>query len=211
MKIALFGATGTVGQRILSEALSRGHQVTAIVRDPSKVAAQPNLAAVKGDVLDAASVAAVVRGSDAVISAFGPGVGAGDPQMLVQAAHALVDGGKQAGVNRLIVVSGAGSLEVAPGLKLIDTPQFPDDWKPLGRAHADALAIYRDCDLDWTAVSPAAWMEPRERTGHYRSGTEQLIADEQGTSFISAEDLAVAMIDELETPKNIRRRMTVAY
>src|SRR3954471_872939 len=134
MKIALFGATGTIGAGILKEALARGHQVTALVRDPSKLNGTQQLTVVQGDVLDAKSVAAAVKGHDAVISAFGPGL-SGDPQMLVHAARALIEGTRNAGVRRLIVVNGAGSLEVAPGVRLVDTPQFPESWRPLGVAH----------------------------------------------------------------------------
>jgi len=212
MKIALFGATGMIGERIAKEALARGHQVTAIVRDPARLAvADNNLRVVGGDVLDAGSVAAAVVGHDAVISAVGPSAGDGDPQMLVQAAHALVEGLGRAGVKRLVVVGGAGSLDVAPGVRLVDTPNFPAAWKPLALAHADALDVYHAADLDWTFFSPAALVEPGERTGEYRTGTDQLLADADGNSFISAEDYAVALLAEIEQPQFIRRRFTVAY
>ncbi len=210
MKIALFGATGMIGERIAEEALARGHQVTAIVRDPARLKlANDNLRVVGGDVLDADSVAATVVGHDAVISAIGPR--AGDPQMLIQAAHALIAGLGRAGVNRLLVVGGAGSLEVAPGVRLVDTPQFPVDRKPLSLAAGDALDVYRASDLDWTYFSPAALIQPGERTGHYRTGTDQLLTDAEGNSVISAEDYAVALLAELEQPQFIRRRFTVAY
>jgi putative NADH-flavin reductase len=211
MKIVIFGATGWIGSSILKEALARGHQVTAVLRDPSKLAPASNLKVVQGDIFNADSVAAAASGQDAILSAFGPGVGGGDPQTLVTAARALIEGAKKAGVKRLIVINGAGSLEVAPGVQLIDTPQFPEDWKPLGRAHAQALAVYRACDLNWTAISPAAMIQPGERTGNYRTGTEQLVVDAQGNSTISTDDFAIAMLDELENPKNAGRRMTVAY
>jgi putative NADH-flavin reductase len=211
MKIVLFGATGWIGSCILKEALSRGHEVTAVLRDTSKLAPAPNLEVVLGDLFDGHTVEAVARGKDAILSAYGPGVGQGDPRTLVTAANMLVEGARKAGVSRVIVINGAGSLEVAPGVPLIDTPQFPEDWKPLGRAHADALAIYRASSLDWTALSPAAMVQPGERTGTYRAGSELLVMDEQGNSSISPEDLAVAMLDELERPQNVGRRMTVAY
>ena len=211
MKILLFGATGWIGSNILKEALARGHEVTAVLRSLDKLAPAPNLTQVRGDLFDGHSVEDAARGKDAILSAFGPGVGGGDPQTLVKAARALLDGAHKAGVKRLIVINGAGSLEVAPGVQLIDTAQFPEDWKPLGRAHADALAIYRTSVLDWTALSPAAMVQPGGRTGQYRTGTEQLVVDAQGNSTISPEDLAVAMLDELENPQNLSRRMTVAY
>jgi putative NADH-flavin reductase len=212
MKIALFGATGMIGERIAKEALARGHQVTAIVRDPARLAVADNhLRVVGGDVSDAGSVAAAVVGHDVVVSAVGPSAGNGDPQMLLTAAHALVEGLGRAGVKRLLVVGGAGSLDIAPGVRLVDTPNFPAAWKPLALAHADALDVYRAADLDWTFFSPAALIAPGERTGEYRTGTDQLLADAEGNSFISAEDYAVALLAEIEQPQFIRRRFTAAY
>jgi hypothetical protein len=212
MNIALFGATDTIGKRIAKEALARGHQVTAIVRDPARLRLADNsLRVVGGDVLDAGSVAATVVGHDAVISSIGPRADESDPQMLVQAAHALIAGLGRAGVKRLVVVGGAGSLEVAPGVRLVDTPNFPAPWKPLALAHTDALEVYHTSDLDWTFFSPAALIQPGERTGHYRTGTDQLVTDAEGNSSISAEDYAVALLDEIEQPQFIRRRFTVAY
>jgi putative NADH-flavin reductase len=212
MKVALYGASGIIGQRILNEALSRRHTVTAVVRDPSKVPARNSVQVVAGNVLDPQSVAATVTGHDAVITAFGPS-GGQDPQTVAEAARALVTGLKAAGVKRLVVVGGAGSLEVAPGVKLIDTPQFPAGLKPIAQAHSDALDVYRrdGTDLDWTYLSPAALIEPGERTGQFRLGGDQLLTDAQGQSRISAEDYAIALLDEVETPKQVRQRFTVAY
>jgi putative NADH-flavin reductase len=211
MKIALFGATGTIGRRIAQEALARGHELTAIVRDPARLdVSHECLTAVKGDVLDAASVAAAVKGHDAVISAYGPG-GSAPPRTLVDAAPSLIEGLGRAAVRRLVVVGGAGSLEVAPGVQLVDTPGFPAAWKPAALAHRDALAVYRTADLDWTYVSPAALIAPGERTGRFRIGTDRLVIDDKGESRISAEDYAVALLDEVERPQFIRRRMTVGY
>ncbi len=211
MKIALFGTTGTLGERIAEEALARGHQLTAIVRDPARLTLENlNLRMVGGDVLDAGSVAATVVGHDAVISSIGPSKG-DDPQMLVQAAHALIEELGRAGVKRLVVVGGAGSLEVTPGVRLVDMPDFPADWKPLALVAADALDVYRASDLDWTYFSPAALIQPGERTGRYRIGMDQLVTDAQGNSFISAEDYAVALLDEIEQPQFMRRRFTAAY
>lgn len=210
MKIALIGATGTIGQRILQEALTRGHEVTAIVRDPARLSQQhPSLKAVTGDILNPESVATATAGHDLVISAYGPKHG--QEQILVDAAHALVEGLRRAGVNRLTVVGGAGSLEVAPGVQLVDIPEFPAAYKPVALAHREAFAVYREADLDWTYLSPAAMIEPGVRTGGYRTGTDQLVANAQGESRISAEDYAVALLDEAENPRFIRRRFTVAY
>ncbi|MGH2409859.1 MAG: NAD(P)-dependent oxidoreductase, partial [Chloroflexota bacterium] len=160
MKIVLFGASGVLGRRIAREALDRGHDVTAVVRDPSRLTLEnPRLTAAAGDVSDPAQVAKLVAGHDAVISAVGPGAG-DDPAIVVDAARALIAGLPAGGVKRLIVVNGAGSLEVAPGLQLVDTPDFHDAWKAVALAHRDALALYRATDLDWTAISPAAMIQP---------------------------------------------------
>lgn len=211
MKIALFGASGMIGSRILSEALARGHAVTVVARDPSKLSLDhPKAHALKGDVLDAASITAAVIGQDAVISAYGPGHH-GDPKDVVKAARALVAGLKPAGVKRLLVVGGAGGLEVKPGLELADTPEFPAAWKGIADAHRDALPVYRNADLDWTYFSPAALIQPGERTGKYRIGSDRLVADEKGESRISAEDYAAAMLEEMERPRHLRARMTAAY
>lgn len=211
MNIVIYGASGMIGQRITQEALNRGHKVTAIVRNPSRLTlTHPNLSVKAGNMLDPDDVARSVAGHDAVINATRqeadqPG------RMYVDAAHALIEGLTRAGVRRLIVVGGAGSLEVAPGLQLVDTPDFPPAWRPGALAMRDALAVYRSAGLDWTYFSPAGFIAPGERTGHYRTGTDQLVTDEKGESRISAEDYAVALIDELETPRFIRRRFTVAY
>ncbi len=212
MKIALYGASGMIGQRILAEALNRGHEVTAIVRTPSKVTAQsPNLNVIAGDVLDPVGVATAVAGHDAVISAYSPpheNVG-----VLVEAYRLLTKGVANAGVKRLITVGGAGSLEVAPGVDLIDSGFLPAEWLGIAVAHRDALAVQRaeSGDLDWTNASPAAFIQPGERIGKFRLGTDQLISGEDGQSRISAEDFAVAILDELEKPQYIKQRFTAAY
>ena len=211
MQIALFGAGGMIGSRIAKEALDRGHSVTAVSRDPAKLTlAHPEFHKARGDVLDPASITAAVLGHDAVISAFGPGQ-YGDAQDVVRAARALVAGVKPAGVKRLLVIGGAGGLEVRPGLQLVDTPEFPAAWKPVAIAHRDALAVYRGADLDWTYLAPAALIQPGMRTGRYRVAGGQLLTDAEGQSRISAEDFAVAMLDELEHPHHLRARFTAAY
>jgi uncharacterized protein len=213
MRIAVFGATGNIGQRIVQEAQARGHQVTAIIRDPARLEARPpQLQVTKGDVLNPTDVAHTVAGHDAVVSAVGPSHNNDDPQMVLSAARSLLAGVKQAGVKRLLVVGGAGSLEVAPGVQLMDAPDFPAAWKPVAGAHRDALAVCRqNADLDWTYASPAGMIGPGERTGHYRSGGDQLVRDADGKSAISYDDFAVALLDELEHPQHIRQRFTAAY
>jgi uncharacterized protein len=217
MKLALFGANGMAGSRIANEVLKRGHELTAIVRDLSRFSIPTTLAAnvVVGNIIDPVNVAELVKGHDAVISTVGPGADeASDPilaQDVIKAANSLIEGLTLAGVRRLVVVGGAGSLEVVNGVRFIDTPDFPDIYRPASLAHCEALKIYQTCDLDWTFISPAAFFEPGERTGKYRIGSDQLLVDERGESRISAEDYAIALLDEVERPQFIRRRMTVAY
>lgn len=211
MNITLFGAHGTLGRRIAQEALSRGHHVTAIARDPAKVdLAHENLTVTPGNVLDAASVAAVTANTDAVVSAVGPGP-AGNVQMVVGAAHSLIDGVRRSGAPRLVAVGGAGGLEAAPGLRLVDAPNFPEAWKGIALAQIDAYEVFRASDINWTYVAPSALITPGERTGSYRVSADQLLADAEGQSKISCEDFAVAILDELETPKFERGRFTAGY
>ena len=215
MKIVLFGATGHVGQRIVREALSRGHEVVGVVRDPARSQApDPRVQLVRGDATDAASVAAVARGADAVVSAVSPRPGTtGNAPSLSDVARALLAGLREAGVKRLLVVDGAGSLEVAPGVALLDTPGFPDAYKAEAEEGRESLQVYRaeGKGLDWTFLSPAVVTQPGERTGKYRTTIDQLLADEQGNSVISYEDYAVALLDELERPQHAGRRFGVAY
>ncbi|WP_421826292.1 NAD(P)-dependent oxidoreductase [Larkinella sp.] len=214
MKIALIGATGFVGSALLKEALHRGYDVTAIVRHPEKVTVEnPQLTVVKGDVLNETEVAGLVAGHDAVVSAYNAGWQ--NPNLYneyLAGSLAIQNGTKKAGVKRLLVVGGAGSLEIAPGVQLIDTPQFPAEWKPGALAARDYLNTLKKVeDLDWTFISPAILLEPGERTGQFRLGTNQPVFDEQGASRISVEDLAVALLDELDEPAHVRQRFTVGY
>lgn len=203
MKVALIGATGFIGSRLLAELAARGHQVSAIVRNPEKVPAQAGIAAVKGDVFDESGLGALLAGHDAVISSVH--FSASDPAVLLAAV-------RQSGVKRYLVVGGAGSLEVAPGVKLFDTPEFPAiylDEARKGGAFLDLLK--QESGLDWTFLSPSAVIAPGERTGKFRLGTDQLLVDAAGKSTISAEDYAIALVDELEKPAHARRRFTVGY
>jgi len=209
MNVVLFSPTGMIGSRVLTELVSRGHNVTAVARDPSKVPAKPGVNAVKGDIFDTADVAAKVCATDAVISAYGPG--SGDVNDLIKATHSLIAGLDQSGTKRLIFVGGAGSLYVAPGVDVIDSGHLPEEYKAIAIAHRDAKKLLHESDLDWTYFSPAGFIQPGERTGKFRLGTDSLIMDEKGKSFISAEDYAIALVDELEHPKHIRQQMTAAY
>jgi hypothetical protein len=211
MKLALFGATGVIGQRILDEALRRGHQVTAIQRDPSKLAARDGVIVVQGSILDPESVAATVAGHDAVISAFGPGHS--DVSALPKSGHSLIEGLSRAGVSRLVVVGGAGSLEVAPGVTVLQAGGFPEEWRPLIVAHAELLDLLKKDagGVDWTYFSPAALIAPGERTGVFRLGSDELVKDSEGNSRISAEDYAIALLDEVEEPKHVKGRFAIGY
>ena len=213
MKIALIGATGFIGSAILQEALDRGHQVTAIVRHTERLPQHPSLVAQKGDITIEMETTALVVGHDAVISAYSPDRDVPDIyQQHVSGYRKIIDGVKEAGVKRLLVVGGAGSLEVAPGVQLVDTPQFPEQWKAGALAAREVLYLLRDeSELEWTFLSPSSMIAPGERTGRFRLGTDQLLTDANGQSRISVEDYAVAMLNELEDPKHIRRRFTVGY
>jgi putative NADH-flavin reductase len=213
MKIALIGATGFVGSAVLIELLARGHAVTALARHPDKLAAQAGLAVVKADVQDATQVAAAVAGHDAVVSAYNPGWGEADIQRLFGLGYdGILAGAKQAGVQRVLAVGGAGSLEVAPGLQLVDTPEFPAEWKQGALAARDLLTRLRgDTALEWSFVSPPIALAPGERTGQYRTGGDQLLPGTgEAPAGISVADLAVAIVDEIETSKHKRQRFTVA-
>lgn len=203
MNIALIGVSGRVGSRLLAELLRRGHRVTGIARDTSKLASQPQLVLKNGDANQPAQLAPLLAGHDAVLSAL---------KFATSDAAALITAVKQAGVDRLLVVGGAGSLEVAPGRALLDTPDFPAAYRPeaeAGRRFLDTLRTERS--LDWTFLSPAAEFVPGERSGKFRLGGDQLLADANGRSWISMEDYAIAFVDELETPKHSRQRFTVGY
>jgi len=185
--------------------------VKVVIHTGSKPApARPRTIPVIAEVTNPTSVTEAVRGADAVVSAIGPGPGE-DASVILGAAQGLLKGLRSSGVSRLVVVGGAGTLEVGPGVQLVDTPEFLASWKPVANAHRAALELFRaEPELEWTVVSPAAMIEPGVRTGHYRAGGDQLLVDAKGVSRISAEDYAVAIADEVETPRHIRRRFTVA-
>jgi putative NADH-flavin reductase len=212
MRIAIFGAGGRIGSRIVNEALNRGHDVTAIVRHPEDYNIhKPHLKVAKGDIVKSQDIESGAFDHDVVVSAYNNTKGA-PPSTITDVAQSLIEGLKQAHVKRLIIVGGAGSLEVAPGVQLVDTPDFPAAYKPASLAHREALKIFKqEKELEWTYVSPPAEIGPGERTGKFRIGGDQLITDEQGKSFISMEDFAVAILDEIENPKHIRQRFTVGY
>lgn len=213
MKLTLIGATGFVGTQVLTEALTRGHQVTAIVRNADKLPQHANLTPVAIDVYDEAALAEALAGADAVVSAFNPGWGTPDIQeRTIVGAKAITAAVKAAGLKRLLVVGGAGSLYVAPGVQLVDTPEFPAEWKEGALGAREALSLIQAEDsLDWTFLSPAIMLEPGDRTGAYRLGGDEPLSTGEGPGRISTADLAVAILDEIERPQHLRKRFTVAY
>jgi uncharacterized protein len=216
VKLALFGAGGQVAQRIAREALDRGYEVVGVARSAKSVRSDnERMVIVEGDATNADSVARVSKGADVIISAVSPrpSPSGRSASSLPAAARALIDGARTAGVKRLIVVGGAGSLEVAPGKRLVDSPGFPPEYLAESLDSAAALDVYRTTagDLDWTYISPAVEMGPGTRSGHYRTSDDTLLADDKGRSFISFEDYAKALVDEIEYPTHPRARMAVAY
>jgi len=216
MKLVVFGATGNVGQRVVAEALRRGHEVVGVVRDPDAVQSpDKRVRLVKGDATNADSVAKIARGADTVVSAISPRPNArGLPApSLSKNARALIQGLRAAGVKRVLYVGGASSLEVAPGKALADTPDFPEIYREEAREGREALAIWRNeaKGMDWTYLSPAVEIAPGKRTGKYRTTDDKILFDDKGKSFITFEDYAVAVLDELERPQHIAKRFGVAY
>ncbi|MBA0186782.1 3-beta hydroxysteroid dehydrogenase [Pectobacterium odoriferum] len=200
--IALIGASGDAGSRILKELSDRGHTVTAIARSPEKIASLPNVTAKQGDALDKEVLVTLFKGHDVVVSAVK--FGSSDPATLIAAV-------KAAGVKRYLVVGGAGSLEIAPGQRLIDQPNFPDAYRPEASRGAAFLDLLKqENDLDWSFLSPSAEFVPGQRTGTFRLGKDTLLSNDKGSS-ISFEDYAVALVDEIENPAHTRQRFTVGY
>lgn len=200
--IALIGASGNAGARILKELSDRGHQVTAIARNPERIAALPGVTAVRGDLSDAAGLAAHLEGHDAIISSV---------KFLATDFDLLLEAVRASGVKRYLVVGGAGSLEIAPGKRLVDQPDFPAPYKDEALKGAAFLDLLKTVDdLDWTFLSPSALFVPGERSGRFRLGEDQLLTTETGSS-ISFEDYAIAMVDEIEKPQHLRQRFTVGY
>jgi uncharacterized protein len=203
MKIAVIGASGNAGSRITKEFAGRGHAVTAIARNPGKIAVLQNVTAKAGDVMDQAGLAQLLAGHDVAISSVH--FLDSDPAKLIGAA-------KAAKVGRYLVVGGAGSLEVAPGVRLVTTPNFPAQYKAEAEKGGAFLDLLRqEKELNWTFLSPSALFVPGERTGKFRLGTDQLLTAADGKSSISLEDFAVALADEIERPAHIKARFTVGY
>lgn len=214
-KIVLIGASGYVGSAIMKEALSRGIQVTAIVRHPEKITVKdPGLIVKKGDVADVNEVVQLAKGADAVVSAYNPGWNNPDIyEETLSVYPKILEAVKQSGVSRFLMVGGAGTLFIEPGVRLVDSGMIPETILPgvksLGEFYLNTLS--KEKDLDWVFFSPAANLFPGKRTAKFRLGKDDMVVDDQGESSISVEDYAVAMIDELEHPLHHRERFTVGY
>jgi hypothetical protein len=203
-RVALIGASGNVGSRLLAELVSRGHTVTGIARNPEAIQTGPRVTAVKGDVNEGAALAKVLAGHDVVVSAV-PFRNT-DPDVLIGAV-------RSSGVKRYIIVGGAASLMNAEGQRLLDTPalaKFKESPEPAGGARF-LEAIRTVTDLDWTFFSPAVNFAPGQRTGKFRLGGDTVVTDAQGQSRVSMEDYAMALVDEMEKPSHIKRRFTIGY
>jgi putative NADH-flavin reductase len=209
MRIALCGATGRAGSRILGELLKRGHRVTALVRQAGSLEQGAGVSVVVDDLSDAEQTANSIRGADAFVSAYAHP--AEDVDELARVTGRMVEATARSGVERFLMVGGAGSLEVAPGVTLLQSGKLPSEWVPIAAAHARALAVLRDSAINWTSLCPAAYFDPGERTGRFRVGTDNLVVDARGDSHISMEDHAIAMVDELEDPQHSRARFSVGY
>lgn len=216
MSIVVFGASGNIGSNIRKEALSRGLRVTAVTNS-SPLDAAPNLTALTADLADTEAVAKIVSGHDAVISAYSPGLrkySADEAAELIRRAHeSLFEGVKLGGVKRLILVGGVGSLEAGPGVDVVDSDFYPADHKAHTLRNREIVRALKrgEYDLDWTYVSPPLEIKAGERTGKFRLGEDQLLRDAEGNSRISEADFAVAILDELEQGRFVRRRFTAAY
>jgi len=215
MKIAILGATGFVATPIVQEAVGRGHHVTALSRTPSKVPQHPLITAVPADVFDVPSLVAAFRGQDAIIHSYAPArEGTIEERCAAQrtATENIVTAMKEAGVPRILAVGGAGTLEVEPGVRFMDHASFPPAWQGGAQSTAQVKEVLKhSTGINWTYLSPPYYLQPGERTRHFRLGLDELLRDEKGESRITVGDYAIAMIDELETPRHTGRRFTVAY
>ena len=218
MKIALIGATGFVGSKILAEALRRGHHVTAIVRRTQRIAPHRNLKVVQADVLRGDELAGLLAGHDVVISSYNPARGVPGPEVFhrhVRGHRAIIAAAKKSGVRRFLAVGGAASLKTPAGVEFLDAPEFPAAFEPFKPGIRGTRELYyllkKEPGLDWVFVAPSVMIVPGQRTGRFRLGTDHVLYDEKGKSHISLQDYAVAMMNEAEHPKHHHERITVGY
>ncbi|HEU5341011.1 NAD(P)-dependent oxidoreductase [Edaphobacter sp.] len=209
MNIVVYGATGKAGSCIVKELVARGHKVTGVARNVDSLKGRPGVVTKVDDLSNVDKIAAVIQGADAVVTAYQPPFDNTD--LLVDVTKREIAAVKSAGVPRLLMVGGAGLLEVASGMTLMDSGHLPEVWLPIARSHRKALEALRASDINWTYLSPAAFFEPGERTGKFRLGTKELIADAKGESRISMEDYAIALVDEIENPRHERGSFSVGW
>jgi putative NADH-flavin reductase len=209
MKVVVYGATGNAGKEIVKELLARGHQVTGVARNIDSLKAIPGVTTQTDDLSNVDAIAAVIKGADAVVTAYQPPPD--NPDALVDVTRREIEAVAKAGNMRLLVVGGAGLLEVAPGVTLIKSGHLPPQYLPIAIAHEKTLAVLRVSNINWTYLSPAAFFIPGERTGKFRLGTKELIADSKGDSKISFADYAIALVNEIEKPHHERSSFSVGY
>ncbi len=207
MKVVLYGATGKAGRCILNELLARGHNVTGVARNP--VDLPGNVRGEKDDLTRVEKIATIISGADAVVSAYAPPPD--DTDQLIGVTSRQIEAVRNAGNIRLVVVGGAASLQVAPGVTLLKSGHLPEAWVPIATSHEKALRLLEASDINWTYFSPAAFFEPGDRIGKFRLGGRNLVSDEKGQSRISMEDYAIALVDELEKPTHERAQFTIGY
>jgi putative NADH-flavin reductase len=209
MNVVVYGATGNSGSEIVKELLARGHKVTGVARNVAKLKDVAGVTAKSDDLTNADAVAAIIKGADVVVSAYQPP--ADDTDKLIDVTKLQIAAVKKAGGPKLVVVGGAGQLEVAPGVTLIKSGYLPAEYLPIATSHEKAAEVLKDSDINWTYIAPAAYFVPGERTGKYRTGTNNLVSDEKGESRISFADYAIALVDEIEKPKHEKQLFSVGY
>ena len=209
MNVVVYGATGNSGSEIVKELLARGHKVTGVARKVDSLKDKPGVTAKTDDLSNVDKIAEIIKGADAVVTAYQPPPDNTDA--LIDVTKRQIEAVKKAGGTRLVVVGGAGLLEVAPGVTLIKSGYLPAEYLPIATSHEKALGVLRSSDIDWTYLSPAAYFVPGERTGKFRLGTKELVSDAKGESKISFADYAIAIVDELEKPAHRKASFSVAY
>jgi uncharacterized protein len=209
MNVVVYGATGNSGSEIVKELLKRGHKVTAVARKAGSLKAADGLTVKTDDLSNVDAIVGIIKGADAVVSAYAPPMD--DTDALLGVTEREIAAVKKAGSARLLVVGGAGLLEVAPGVTLIKSGHLPVEYLPIATSHEKALAVLRKSDINWTYLSPGAYFVPGERTGKFRLGTKELIADAKGESKITFADYAIALVDEIEKPAHERASFSVGY
>jgi uncharacterized protein len=209
MNVVVYGATGNSGSEIVKELLRRGHKVTGVARNVDSLKSQPEVTAKTDDLSNVDAIAAIVKGADAVVSAYQPP--ADNTDALVDVTKRQVEAVKKAGGPRLLVVGGAGLLEVAQGVTLIQSGHLPEEYMPIAVSHEKAAQVLKNSDINWTYLAPGAFFVPGERTGKFRLGTKELVTDAKGESKISFADYAIALVDEIEKPKHERQLFSIGY